>query len=38
MKICMFECDLGLLDDSNSLVALLTEVYNTELASCEGSK
>lgn len=38
MKICMFECDLVLLDESNSLVAFLTEDYNTELASCESAK
>lgn len=38
MKICMFECDLVFLDKSNSLVALLTEDYNTELAHCEGAK
>lgn len=34
----MFECDLVLLDESNSLVALFTEDYNTELAYCEGAK
>lgn len=34
----MFECDLVLLDESNSLVALLTADYDTELASCEGAK